>query len=80
MTSCALCSIFACEPCNQTFPYPSKYIQYIAGRPHKLFVESLAIHTSTSTPNANEEFELPDSEICTGRQRMILTSTTKLKT
>ena len=58
---CQLAS-YKCEPCNQTFPYPSKYRQHIAGRPHKLFVESLAIHTSNSTPNAIEEVELPDSE------------------
>ena len=62
MTSCALCSIFACEPCNQTFPFPLKYRQHIAGHPHKLFVRSLAIHPSTRTPNANEEAGLSDSE------------------
>ena len=60
-----LCQIayYKCEPCNKAFPYPSKYTQHINGRSHKLFVESLAIHPSTSTtPNANEEVELPDSE------------------
>ena len=45
------------------FLYPLKYRQHINGRRHKLFgVKSLAIHPSTSTPNANEEVELPDSE------------------
>ena len=41
---------------------PLKYRQHIAGRPHKFFVRSLAIHPSTSTPNANEEAGLSDSE------------------
>lgn len=59
--TCMLCIVFylcqiayyKCEPCNQTFPFPSKYRQWAS---------SQIIHPSTSTPNANVEVELPDSE------------------
>ena len=48
---------YKCEPCcNQMFPYPLKYIQHIAGRLHKLFIKSLAIHPSTSTQMKRLDF------------------------
>ncbi|KAL5516786.1 hypothetical protein EMCRGX_G002199 [Ephydatia muelleri] len=58
---------YKCEPCNQTFPYPSKYRQHIAGRSHKLFVESLAIHTTVGTIFCNSPCRKPSSvEISAG--------------
>ena len=72
-------SPYKCEPCNQTFPFPLKYRQHIAGRPHKLFVRSLVIHPTTSTPNANEEAGISDSETSEDMYDVVLTLRTKLK-
>ena len=55
------------------FPFPLKYRQHIAGRPHKLFVRSL------STPNANEEAGISDSETSEDMYDVVLTLRTKLK-
>ena len=69
-------SPYKCEPCNQTFPFLLKYRQHIAGCP---LVRSLAIHPSTSTPNANEEAGISDSETSEDMYGVILALRTKLK-